>query len=647
MRGMMANYADFASVAILKQTFIQEVLRIYHNVGLIPSRVRGTDEIADPAQPTGTPPTLLDYDLFLEVPRITITAASPLIGVALRLIGPATTRPPGGGAFERQIVIEVNARVNPQVMLDGSTVQVGLDFSNLFLNALTLRVIAGPPLPPRDADFINSFFGRLYAERTLRERLGTNRPLTPELFTQITSVMNLLGLRFKSPAADGRQRAFFLKTFNGAIGVGVNLESDGAHGLVTTGVPDDFHDFTESSSMATSVHPQVAWLLFAYMQGIMVVQAQLQANVSINCLSITLAPDNLLIEGSATKDGNSAAFYLRARPRLSESRVGIDIYDFNFTGLPWWFYLLHIAGVLIMVPVMTPILLSLTKTISISIRRQLQRGLDGAVAGDRDLTFTLPGTSYPPCRLRIDSLSIEEYALNGRSSLSALWTRVSYIDGPQSLPPDRLGPLTYRLITATGVYHPADPYVRIRWEVRRLDTSAIALTRDAPATTTGSDEISFDVSSPELSTSWGFSIYSRLYRTIGATTEELFGGTVRLDIYDRLNRSHPYVRWRHVVYTPEVRVTYEGGRRALRYEGSREVARVSKIHRTAVPGRCRFADKYSFRVLPAPDPLGLSRRTHLEYLDDLPFPTSELVANRRQVCDYCFFGGPDKTVPRI
>ena len=35
------------------------------------------------------------------------------------------------------------------------------------------------------------------------------------------------------------------------------------------------------------------------------------------------------------------------------------------------------------------------------------------------------------------------------------------------------------------------------------------------------------------------------------------------------------------------------------------------------------------------------------YADDLPFPLEDLIANRAQVCDYCFFGGPTRTVPLI
>ena len=48
---------------------------------------------------------------------------------------------------------------------------------------------------------------------------------------------------------------------------------------------------------------------------------------------------------------------------------------------------------------------------------------------------------------------------------------------------------------------------------------------------------------------------------------------------------------------------------------------------------------------PATDPV--EDEPHLEYLDQLPFPIADLMARRAEVCDYCFFGGPTRTVPLI
>jgi hypothetical protein len=35
------------------------------------------------------------------------------------------------------------------------------------------------------------------------------------------------------------------------------------------------------------------------------------------------------------------------------------------------------------------------------------------------------------------------------------------------------------------------------------------------------------------------------------------------------------------------------------------------------------------------------------YLDELPFPIEEINAHRDELCEYCFFGGPDKFIPLI
>jgi hypothetical protein len=36
----------------------------------------------------------------------------------------------------------------------------------------------------------------------------------------------------------------------------------------------------------------------------------------------------------------------------------------------------------------------------------------------------------------------------------------------------------------------------------------------------------------------------------------------------------------------------------------------------------------------------------LDYLDALPFPAGDIDAHRGRVCDFCFYGGPDKATPK-
>ncbi len=64
----------------------------------------------------------------------------------------------------------------------------------------------------------------------------------------------------------------------------------------------------------------------------------------------------------------------------------------------------------------------------------------------------------------------------------------------------------------------------------------------------------------------------------------------------------------------------------------------SRIHRTAVAARCKMLRQVgdTHRSLPF---FGLRFR---EYL---PFTWDNIAAHRKELCDYCFWGGPDKTAP--
>jgi hypothetical protein len=119
---------------------------------------------------------------------------------------------------------------------------------------------------------------------------------------------------------------------------------------------------------------------------------------------------------------------------------------------------------------------------------------------------------------------------------------------------------------------------------------------------------------------------------LGAQDENLFTKTVTLKSEDRLRHDHPYVHWGGVVPLPAFIKRSDG---SLRRNGIASVDRVSTIHRTDLPTRCLFADAYGPVIAPR-GPI---------YVDALPFDPKLLAHNRDKVCDYCFFGGPDKTSP--
>ncbi|HKE93342.1 MAG TPA: hypothetical protein VKB34_03470, partial [Povalibacter sp.] len=120
--------------------------------------------------------------------------------------------------------------------------------------------------------------------------------------------------------------------------------------------------------------------------------------------------------------------------------------------------------------------------------------------------------------------------------------------------------------------------------------------------------------------------------------DEIFSGLQYTDIVDYVDRSHRFVHWEHEVDLPVVQVLPDGGQLV---KGRIIKLRRSKLHRTSIPGRCQMLRNYSTTRLTRPDQPSYP----LLYLDDLPFPVDDILTNRRQLCDYCFFGGPDKDVP--
>lgn len=163
-----------------------------------------------------------------------------------------------------------------------------------------------------------------------------------------------------------------------------------------------------------------------------------------------------------------------------------------------------------------------------------------------------------------------------------------------------------------------DPELFVRWRLTRKDTNELLVER----------ENLYDINLKFASIWVDYAYYSlqknitefklavKVFRKAGGKDEPIYYGSVDLEVTDRLDRSHPFVKWKYTV-------------RALGL-GARLIDRESVIHKTALPGRCRFADYYSKHV------------KKLKYLDSLPFSKEHLQDNKKLLCPYCFFGGPHK-----
>jgi hypothetical protein len=125
--------------------------------------------------------------------------------------------------------------------------------------------------------------------------------------------------------------------------------------------------------------------------------------------------------------------------------------------------------------------------------------------------------------------------------------------------------------------------------------------------------IIIDRTSAELMPVPEFSVVVRVYRPLSGRVKEFGSSRFAVTIADRFDRSHPYVHWDGwAAGTPKQSV----------------------IHRTAVPGRCSMI-------------MRAANRAKFQYLDELPFPVAEIGEHRKEICGYCFFGGPEKQVPLI
>ena len=108
--------------------------------------------------------------------------------------------------------------------------------------------------------------------------------------------------------------------------------------------------------------------------------------------------------------------------------------------------------------------------------------------------------------------------------------------------------------------------------------------------------------------------------TLGSQVGEVWSGVQTIPIADWIDRHHKYVHW-----GPRA-VFFKNAGTHDEWQTSR---RQSRIHRTAVAARCRELRRSR-----------LSRA--FEYFDALPFPSNDLNRHRGPLCEYCFFGGPEK-----
>jgi hypothetical protein len=192
------------------------------------------------------------------------------------------------------------------------------------------------------------------------------------------------------------------------------------------------------------------------------------------------------------------------------------------------------------------------------------------------------------------------------------------------------GPLKLTLKLRDDLEKLGGDNLMVKWTVWRKNTGKVVASAVKAYNDPTGNGPSLSLHTPELYLADAFDVQCTASLTLGSQVGDIWTGQKTIPILDNIDRGHSFVRWAHTVYFANA-----GTGNKIWWHDRR-----SCIHRTALSARCKMLREVAVRkfavTLPAYSP---------EYFDKLPFGWDQLNANRKPLCEYCFFGGPDKSVP--
>lgn len=624
----MPHHAGYAAALTIRGQTIQDLQRIGYHAGTVPHDLTGSAQG-------------VSADLFLGLPHLEFHDGDDgQVRVVLRAWGPLSVTPDGLPTETRQVVVDVAALAQPRI---------GLEVPDDPDAAPKLTLALGGSLPPVQSLRVTSFAGGTFSPAAQAVLASDNFRLgVSVLIGQRLSGMTPNGLDagFLGGIARAEGTTITPVVRDGALCIGIDVFAAEVNGeeVTTFGDPAALVDFAGADDIAISINSVAAALAFDSVQHT-IADRVAKDGADLDSFHFAVEDGRFVISGEASSGEGSATFFMHAVPNLTRpgytheyDELWFDMQDIDVdVDASWWADLLAFAtfgiGGLVVIGLMAGM-----KQQSVTAdfaRSSLQR------QAARVREFTLEGTTEPLIRLTLDSFDCFADEVLILSTLRPQFPAPD-VGGPYGVPVEEAvaaRSLDFPLLMPYDAL-PDDPQLNVRWTVRRKDTGEEVFVADRQAETMQILRISNDfvpfLAAPE------FGIECRVYRTLGADVEEVFSDLRTLRIVDPVDRSHPYVHWTHEVWAPEVQLHANGSRELLGFAAK---GRRSKLHRTDIPGRCRSVSKFSLNQIRDPGP-GVTPSA-IQYLDALPFPVEDLVASRKQVCDYCFFGGPTKTVPLI
>jgi hypothetical protein len=660
----MGSDAGFGAVLAIHEDLLQGFLDVLHSAARLP-RAIDLDEQG------------VVGHLFLDVPHLTCaTAFGNRFELRLTAVGPLTMPDPAGGPPQtRDVQVTATLMVKPVLTLVPTAapppspaptpmdLAFGLDAGTALLTTLDVLPLSGAPFGALERSVITAQMPTM--QSTLRTKLATAGALGPPL-----------SLEFLGPVATTVFDPVLFKVRDGELVVGFNVDFGATR---TSGDPAKLVNLCRQHSIGLWLNPLVVDL--AVVGARAQAASTLPAGTTLDSLSLTCAEGSLHVSGRAGMGTlGSMTFAFDLFPKLNAPDV-ITAHG-DPTVPPGVFYTLapaHEAMYLAIANVSVgainrnddlwadEIFLAVTSggLLGGVIEGLVQWARDSAVGGivasggfdmaPRTFGFSFPNLPRPTVSARVEQFDVHGVDVALGTTDAGIYTGLDVrfvglsdpgqILGPAVIAIDEVAVLPVRyVVRLPATADTGNPYVFVEWTLWGTDRKnrEVSLRRQSAPAATGTR---FDLTGeprlldPSLE---HFTVECQVLAGTGTTRNAtLFHGRTPLHIADRLDRTHPYVRWRHAVQVPQVTKHPSGYRTVGAAVGQ---VRQSDIHRTEFPGRCRTAALYSGAVLPVSDG---SPRPFLEYLDALPFPRESLDDNRRLVCDYCFYGGPTRKVALI
>lgn len=643
----MSIHAGFAVIAQFRQSTIRDLVRIYYEAGVLPSSFQGTTLVPSP---TGGAPINVQYELYMDRPVVTFNNAPPnSITIDAVFMGRLAL---GNGA-PQNIRCDAQFLAFPRAEITNSGFRVGIDPATLTIPAITITVLGGF-VPNVLIDFVESAAGRGFIAGQI-----SNGVLQDFEHSSLPLKLPTLG-QLGTPSFS----QFVVRITDDCLSLaadvtGSYLDTDPNETFVkvaTQGNPDLIKSNLGKSGLSLFVSSTIAPLLWR--PAIDKLNEELQKkNLEIKFFKLGYEEGNFHISGQGREGplGEHAAdFSFRLRVLLGtpdttvtyddeygeqwtevipgDDSLILDAYDVNVDPLAsgsLWEVLGFIGIATIAFPAAPLLLWALTHIIDdicSGLEQKFENSIDDTGLGELVQWITLPETSGPSVLRMISGCKIHPQGLLARTKLIPTWnnkvTPLGKVIGPLIVDIEKsTEPLTYRFEWADEAGWQNNPMISVRWQVHRDDTGEVIASQDRFQSQIGPLEFTFNLSLETVNETSDYKISCRVY-----LFDELFNETVELRIADELNKKFPFVSWEHNVDAPVV-IVYENGQ--SKQVGRHIVHRKSDIHRTDFPGRCLSAARIGH------DP-------KITYHEQLPFPLKDIAKQRHLLCDYCFYGGPDK-----